>query len=104
MNPEDEPDHIKAYAHSSKHRDTIEGDTQCGCFYCLKIFPPSEITKWVAEEGEQQTAVCPHCSLDSVIGTSSGFPITEEFRNEMCEYWFASDPERGKKTDEDPGS
>jgi hypothetical protein len=92
MSHAEEPDHIRAYHYSSKHRAHIEEGEKCGCFYCLTIFTPSEITRWT---DEQQTAVCPHCGVDSVIGSASGFPITSEFLHEMCEYWFASDPQRG---------
>ena len=29
-----------------------------------------------------------NCDIDSVIGDSSGFPITKEFLKKMNEYWF----------------
>ncbi len=62
----------------------------------MKIFEPSEITDWVNESSEKQTdindigqtALCPHCGIDSVIGSSSGFPMTVEFLKEMNVYWF----------------
>lgn len=104
MNFDDEPDHIRAYAHSSKHRVSIQRDTQCGCFYCLAIFPPSAITAWRDEEEGEQTAVCPYCGVDSVIGASSGFSITAAFLHRMCEYWFSSDQNRGANAEDDPHS
>jgi hypothetical protein len=62
----------------------------CGCFYCRAIHPPSEITEWVDEDpaGGGQTALCPRCGIDSVIGDSSGFPVTLEFLEEMHRCWF----------------
>ena len=79
-------DHISAHEFSSNHRDLLENDKLCGCFYCLKIFNPSEINFWIEDPGG--TATCPYCSIDSVIGESSGYPITEDFLSKMKEYWF----------------
>lgn len=65
------------------------GSERCGCFYCGVIFEPSEIKNWVDEwEGVGQTALCPHCGIDSVIGAESGYPITEEFLTRMHAHWF----------------
>jgi hypothetical protein len=34
-------------------------------------------------------AICPHCSIDAVIGSKSGLPINDpEFLKAMNEYWF----------------
>ena len=66
----------------------IKNDKICGCIYCLKIFKPSEIYDWTIEPNGDHTALCPYCNIDSVIGESSGCPITEEFLNKMNKYWF----------------
>jgi hypothetical protein len=62
----------------------------CGCFYCLERFPPNAITEWIDANatGEGQTALCPRCGIDSVIGSASGFPITPEFLKSMNRRWF----------------
>lgn len=36
----------------------------------------------------EDTVLCPYCCADSVIGESSGYPITKEFLKKMNEYWF----------------
>lgn len=78
-----------AHEHSSKHRDQILASQTCGCFYCCAIFRPSAIEDWVDEEGGVgQTALCPKCGIDSVIGDQSGYPITEEFLTRMNRVWF----------------
>ena len=63
-----------------------------GCFYCLKIYEPAEIIEWIDEDetGMGTCAVCPHCAIDSVIGSASGYPITEEFLQRMHLYWFSA--------------
>lgn len=75
------------------NRDTLAHDDKCGCFYCLRIFSPSEINEWCPEldEGEENTAICPHCGIDAVIGESSGFPITQEFLQAMHHRWFGEE-------------
>lgn len=67
------------------HAETRQ-DKRCGCFYCLRVFDPSEIEEWI--EDERDTALCPYCGIDSVIGESSGYPLTREFLAEMQQYWF----------------
>ena len=81
----------KAHAFSNNHKPELEKDTICGCFYCEEIFSPSEITEWLIHKNKcdrRGTAICPHCGIDSVIGESSGFPITKPFLHAMSEYWF----------------
>jgi hypothetical protein len=67
------------------NRAALEQDNLCGCYYCGKIFAPSEIEEWCCEEadGEEVTALCPHCGIDSVISESSGHSITQEFLEAM---------------------
>jgi len=90
-------DHVTAHAHSSHHRAEIENSQMCGCFYCLKTFPPFLITLWWDDpEGTPEflqdalgvTATCPNCGIDAVIGSASGYPITDEFLLQMSNYWF----------------
>lgn len=78
--------YINAHKHSSNHKELLLKDNKCGCFYCLAIFAPSEIEEWV--EDALGTAICPYCGIDSVIGESSGYPITKTFLKRMELYWF----------------
>lgn len=79
-------DLIGAHRFSSNHRYRLQLDSKCGCFYCGKIFSPSEINEWIDDPAG--TAVCPYCGVDAVIGESSGYPITLEFLAKMRRYWF----------------
>ena len=74
-----------AHRHSIHHRGEIEASTLCGCFYCCAIFPPAQITKWADDD---DTALCPDCAIDSVIGDRSGYPITHTFLEAMKRHWF----------------
>ncbi len=76
---------IAAHKHCTQHRDEILASEMCGCFYCLEIYPPSEILDWIDDD---QCALCAKCGIDSVIGSASKFPITRDFLEDMHEYWF----------------
>ena len=83
------PDVIKAHRHSSRHRAEVLASDQCGCFYCCLVFAPSEIQEWVdVWEGVGQTALRPHCEIDSVIGSESGYPVTIDFLSQMKDLGF----------------
>ena len=75
-----------AHKFSSNHREALSQDKICGCFYCLNIYSPAEITDWIPDKAG--TARCPHCGVDAVLGESSGYPITKEFLTEMHAAWF----------------
>jgi hypothetical protein len=80
-----------AHQHSSRHRDEVESSTACGCFYCLETFKPAEIEEWLAEGSG--TGLCPRCAVDSVLGSASGYPVTDpEFLGAMHERWFSVSP------------
>lgn len=79
------PEHIRAHKHSSRHRPEIERSEECGCFYCLRRFKPKEIEEWTDDE---TTAMCPYCGIDSVIGSASGYPLSDGFLQRMHNYWF----------------
>ena len=76
---------------SSHHRADIERSDLCGCFYCLITFPPGEITDWCDRRDAHdpgQTALCPRCGIDSVLGSASGHPITPPLLAAMQRAWF----------------
>jgi hypothetical protein len=86
----------EAHAHCRLNRGELAQSTLCGCFYCCSTFPPAEITDWIDPAPEMvneiglegQTARCPRCGIDSVIGDRSGYPVTRDFLEKMGTYWF----------------
>ena len=84
------PDEIrKAHDHSINHRTEIVESRSCGCFHCCAVFPPEQIKDWVVRaNGEGQTALCPACGIDSVIGDRSGFKVSRDFLERMKLHWF----------------
>ena len=85
-------DFVHAHRHSLRHRAEILRSERCGCFFCQQMFAPAEIREWIDWTGEVgQTALCPRCGIDAVIGSASGFPITPEFLSGMHGHWFGVD-------------
>ncbi len=76
-------DYQEAHKHSTNNREEINKSDTCGCFYCKEIFAPTEIKNWLGN-----TAQCPYCFVDSVIGNKSGFTITNQFLDMMKKHWF----------------
>lgn len=70
---------------SQKHRDQILHSEQCGCYYCIQLFPPSEINDWIDDD---QTAMCPKCGIDSVL-PGSQVKLSEEFLIAAGKKWFS---------------
>ena len=100
----EQKDYLEAHRYCANHRAALEHDRVCGCFHCRRIFSPEEITQWGRMKrpadpnrhgktdrwlyDEEDTAFCPYCGVDAVLGESSGYPITEEFLTAMNRTWF----------------
>jgi hypothetical protein len=78
-----------AHKHSIFNKEEILQSSLCGCFYCMQNFMPNEIEEWVDDDPKGETALCPKCNIDSVIGDSSSFPVNDEiFLKEMYSEYF----------------
>jgi len=75
-----------SHIYSRLNRTNILQSKICGCFYCITTFQPSDVMEWTDND---QTAICPNCGIDSVIGDKSNYPVVDiEFLNEMKSFWF----------------
>jgi hypothetical protein len=74
----------RLHRHTRANRMELEASEVCGCIACERIYFPSEIVRWVDEE----TAVCPHCGVDAVVGSASGIPIMPGVLRRAHERWF----------------
>lgn len=81
-------DLTQAHSHCINNRHEVERSVVCGCFYCKKTFRSSEIEDW-ADDGE--TALCPKCGIDSVIGDKVvARAADEDFLRQMRRQWFGA--------------
>jgi len=74
----------RLHRHTRANRLELEASEACGCIACERIYFPSEIVRWVDEE----TALCPHCGVDAVVGSASGIPIMPGVLRRAHERWF----------------
>lgn len=74
-----DPEH--AIVLSRNNRGQIKDGTPCGCYFCTTISKGYEITEW-CDDG--QTALCPHCDIDSVIPNETDV----DYLKASFERWF----------------
>ena len=76
-----------AHKHCRHHLAELKSSEICGCFYCCGAFKPGEIEDWTDDD---DTALCPRCGIDSVLGSASGYPVDDQqFLRKMCARWFS---------------
>ena len=78
---------FKIHKHSFANKEEIVKSNTCGCFYCKEMFAPSEIKEWV-DDKHGDTAQCPYCMIDSVIGDASGIKITKKLLEDLNKRYF----------------
>ena len=76
-----------ARQHASRHRAEIQVSTRCACFFCFHTFPQTAIKAWV---DSAQTALCPACGIDAVIGDASKHRLDDRFLRQMHTHFFSS--------------
>lgn len=78
---ESKPD---AHDESMNNRIAIETEPIASCFACFRSYPTELISKWIDNEA---TAVCPYCSVDSVIPGK----VELDVLNSLHKRWFSPD-------------
>ena len=76
---------------SFKNKERLESANICCCFHCLKKFKPEKITRYSLEEDGSQTAYCPYCSIDSVLGFDEISFKEKLILKAMKKYFFTKD-------------
>jgi len=100
----------QAVAHSYYNRAEVMASDRCACFHCFARFLPTEIKYWTDSEDPDygdwgppepdferypgKTATCPVCQVDSVIGSASGYDLTDDFLHALHDHWHVSKPRR----------
>jgi hypothetical protein len=68
-----------------QHRALLTASKICGCFHCLSVFGHFEIRQWIHQNN---TALCPRCDADAVIGDASRPGLSRKILEEMHRRWF----------------
>jgi hypothetical protein len=90
---------LAAHRHTTDNRAELEASRLCGCCSCLEIFPTEEIVAWSgldmssfanpdAASSSTETALCPRCGSEALLGDRAGYPLTPDFLSRMNQAWF----------------
>ena len=79
------------------NKEQLMAAQRAACFYCLKIFEPSEISNWV-DDLPSQSAVCPHCHVYAVLADDGRSAFTPELLNALNHQYFHTPTEEESKT------
>ena len=88
---------LAAHRHTSNNRAELEASSLCGCCSCTETFPAEEIIAWTGldmsnfdnpDAASGETALCPRCGSEALLGDKSGYPISPDFLNRMNQAWF----------------
>lgn len=77
-----------AHRHTIHNRREVEASRFCCCISCRRRFKPSEIDAY-ADGGD--TAVCPYCDCDAVLGEACGIGLTDELLEQLHDKYFDYD-------------
>ena len=82
----------EAHKYSIYNYTSVRNSPICGCFYCQSTFEPKDIEEWTDTDSHMEpTALCPNCGIDAVIGSVTGFKVSDpNFLKEMNYCWFCS--------------
>lgn len=54
------------------NRNILQQFPYCGCFFCGRVFHRKSINEWIDDD---QTALCPHCKMDTIIPNTNITPV-----------------------------
>jgi hypothetical protein len=72
----------RAHAWCSGNAGDVAYAGRCGCFSCAIVFDARLVKEFLPD------AICPFCSIDSIVPDSSQFPMEHWFLELMRERWF----------------
>jgi len=94
---------VHPVAHSFQNRAEVECNDSCACFHCYARVAPTDIRLWKDSDDlndedsgalrddagpfRGMTATCPRCEYDSVIGSASGYELSDDFLHLLHNHW-----------------
>ena len=77
-----------SFKHAMRNYDEVKSSKRCACYFCLQRFDSSKANYYITERDGIKTALCPFCSVDSVIGDASGYDIDGDIITELNLWGF----------------
>lgn len=69
---------------SIKNKEELKNHKDCSCYHCLKVFRTTEVTNYCEELDGSETAICPHCGIDSLVPGN----VSKEILKSAHKFWF----------------
>ncbi len=84
--------HDLIYSYCNKNKKLLKRYKDCTCLYCGKSFNYKEINAWI-DDRDEKTAVCPYCSIDSIVPTEvdngiDKYKISKEIQEKIKKIYF----------------
>ena len=74
--------------HSFKNKEEILHSKRCVCFHCFKTYDADDIDTYLGEDDGKETALCPLCITDTVIGDACGYELTDEVVDALADQYL----------------
>ena len=60
------------------------------CFYCMQKVNFDDIEEWVKERSGKESAICPHCGIDSVVPNKieGVYELNDDLIRKLNELYF----------------
>ena len=75
------------HSHTLRNRLEIESSEYCHCIGCCKSYPASLVGDFI-KDGNGETALCPYCGTDAVIGDGCGLELNQDIMSALNKIWF----------------
>ena len=75
------------HSHTIRNRQEIDQSVYCHCISCTRSYPSPIVTDFI-KDGEGETALCPYCGIDAVIGDSCRLIINQAILTYLNKKWF----------------
>jgi len=75
----------KAPMYAFKNREAVLQSQVCGCYNCLEVIQVEDIDLWTDDD---ETALCPKCTMDTLLPESLGCPLDTTSLMEIRDHWL----------------
>ena len=89
------------HKHSFNNKFEILNSHKCACFHCFRIYDSADVDTFSKETDGQETALCPLCISNTIIGDASGFNLTDELIDTLA-YEYLQGLTRGESDGNGP--
>lgn len=78
------------HSYCSENKEILSQTEDAFCFYCKQKVNFADIDDWCDELSGKESAICPHCGIDSVVPykIDGVYELDDKMLDEMHKYYF----------------